>query len=134
MYLITVFVAAYVFPTIAMILQTIVVRRFLARTPSISNDADLEAFKKVARLGMYLAAAALPFLAAGFVTCILVTLRYGLRGLLLVLVVNGIFFAVGKLGKGVEERARSLESSSPQLAEEHGRVSATWMKKLFPDF
>lgn len=134
MYLSVIFIAAYMFPTIAMVVQTIIIRRFLISTPSISNDADLEYFKKVARTGMYFAAIIIPFLLAGFLSCILLTLRYGGRGFLVVLLVNGIFFVIGKLGKKVEDQARGLESSSEQLAEEHRRISATWKKKLLPDF
>ncbi len=111
-------------------------KRFCDRTPEIRTGADLEAFKRVVAGQMYAALAQIVILLApwavfgyGFFTgklaigdALYLTLPYiavGIGGLLM---------------KRVEERAKHLPVSDPQLEEARDRVVHTWVKRALPDW
>ena len=107
---------------------------FLATTPVIADEACLARFKAVARRDMHLALLSIGLMTLGSFLGIAVIVRHGIRGGIGVVLMNVLFYAGARHHKAKETRARSLEASSPQLAEAHRRVSATWVKKALPDF
>ena len=106
---------------------------FLEDTPSIRNGSDLERFKELARLEMYLALAMIVLLVTGLVTGLVLIRRHGIVALLPVLLVNGVVLGLGLFHKGVEERARNLRTADA-LNTEYRRVCYAWNKKALPDF
>ena len=110
------------------------VRRFVGSTPAIANDASLARYKALVRTQMYLALVVICLMVPGFVTTAMLVLRYGLRGLVVVLVVNALIMAAGNRLKAWEARARSLPVTDDTLVPEYTRVSTVWIKKPLPDF
>ena len=106
---------------------------FLAETPSIRNGTDLERFKELARLEMYLALAMIVLLVTGLATGLVLVQRYGVVGLLAVLFVNAVVLGLGLFHKGAEEKARSLRTAEA-LDTEYRRVCYAWNKKALPNF
>ena len=107
---------------------------FLAATRSIADRASLGRFKQLARLQMHLALAMIGLMGVGLITGMMLIPRHGLPGLGLVLAANVVVLGLGLYHKKVEVQARTLPTASPELAEEYGRVSETWVKKALPDF
>jgi hypothetical protein len=107
-------------------------KSFLSQYSSISNTIDLEAFKRMVRIQMNIAIMQIVFLGAALVVGI-----YGIimdeLGLLVVLLMNGIIFVLGKSCKGIEERVRSLPVDEI-LKSEFRNICRTWLHKPFPDF
>jgi hypothetical protein len=108
-------------------------RSFLSRTPAIATPLDLESFSGLVRRHMLQALLQAVLLVAGMLLGIYVLAR-GLAGLPLVLVLNGIIFFAGTIGKTLEERARSLNVLDPLLEERYRAICRSWVKKPFPDF
>ena len=134
MYLVIAFLAAYVWNIGAMFCQSVVLGRFLSQTSAIGDEADLERFKKVARLGMYLTLASIPSSLVGIGSALFLVLRYGLLGLIGVTIANVALFVIARIAKKQEVRSRSLTASSEQLAAEYKLVGEAWVQKAFPDF
>ena len=132
--LIQVFAALYLWAIVMTALVTVKAKSFLRTHPIIENGVDIEDFKRLARVNMYLALIQLAVLGVGIIVSILIIWQYGLFGLVLVLATNSVLIAVGKVGTRVEKAVRSLESATPELAEEHRHVSEVWVKKALPDF
>lgn len=109
------------------------VTAFLVDAPSIRSTADLERFKALARLEMYLALAMIVLLVTGLATGLVLVRRYGVVALLAVLLVNGVVLGLGLFHKKVEERARSLRTAEG-LDTEYRRVCDAWTRKALPDF
>lgn len=109
------------------------VKSFLSRKKAISKTADLADFKTLARQQMYQAMLQMLLLGLGCVIGIygLITARIGL---LLVLILNGLVFAMGMMLKGIEKQARSLPVEDPALKSEYKRVCDSWLHRPFPDF
>lgn len=111
-------------------------KRFCERTPEIRTGADLEAFKRVVAAQMYAALAQVVILLSpwvlfgyGFFTDKLVI------GDVLYLTLPYIAVGIGGLlMKRVEERAKHLPVSDPQLLEARDRVVHTWVKRALPDW
>jgi hypothetical protein len=110
------------------------VHGFLAETPSIRDATDLERFKELARLQMYLALSMIVLLVTGMIIGLVLLKRHGLPVLYVVILVNGVVFGLGMFHKKGEERARNLQTGSESLASEYRRVCEAWVKKATPDF
>lgn len=110
-----------------------VLRSFISRTPAIATPLDLENFAGLVRRHMSQALLQAVLLVAGILLGIYVLAR-GLAELPLVLVLNGIIFFAGTIGKPLEERARSLKVLDPLLEERYRAICLSWVKKPCPDF
>lgn len=111
-------------------------KRFCDRTPEIRTGADLEAFKRVVAGQMYAALAQIVILLAPWVL-------FGYGFFTGKLAVNDALYLTlpyiamgigGLLMKRVEERAKRLPVSDPQLLEARDRVVHTWVKRALPDW
>jgi len=116
-----------------MLVGTAGIRSFLANTRMISSTMDLDNFKRLVRRQMFQALLQMALLGAGLVLGIYALVKEE-AGLLLILVLNAVIFASGQMGKGFEERARSLKVSDPLLESRYKAVCHTWVHKPFPDF
>jgi hypothetical protein len=106
---------------------------FLETTPSIRSSADLERFKELARLEMYLALAMIALLVTGLIIGLVLIREHGAIALLPVLLVNGVVLVLGVFHKGVEERARGLPTADG-LETDYRHICYSWNKKALPDF
>jgi len=109
------------------------VKQFLSRCGSIRSEDDLTAFKKLARVNMYVA---LGYMAIGGPTILLsiyIGYMYSFYGIGIVLLVSVPQFLFGKYLKGLEDKTRSMTCSDAYLLE-HRRVTESWLKKALPDF
>lgn len=130
-----IFGALYAWAVVASLFAGYSVWRFASSHATIADDRALDAFKRVARVNMYLALIQIVVLATGTLVGILVIVKFGIvKGLPAVLVANGIVLGLGKRFKKFEDRARSLPAGTEELAQEHARVSETWLHKALPDF
>jgi hypothetical protein len=127
------FAALYVIAAAMSLWSRSQVVAFLETTPSIRSSADLERFKELARLEMYLALAMIVLLVTGLIIGLVLIREHGGAALLPVLLVNGVVLGLGVYHKGVEERARSLPSADG-LETDYRRVCHAWNKKALPDF
>jgi hypothetical protein len=127
------FVAIYVIAPAVSLWSRGQVAGFLADTPSIRSSSDLERFKELVRLEMYLALAMIVLLVTGLVTGLVLIRRHGAIVLLAVLFVNGVVLGLGLFHKKVEERARHLRTAEG-LETEYRRVCHAWTSKPLPDF
>lgn len=108
--------------------------RFLEETPSIRGAGAMERFKAMARSQMKLALAQAALLTTGMVVGLVLVVRSGLSGLLVVLAVNGLVIGLAFFNKKVETRVREVPTATDELAQEKERVIQTWEKKALPDF
>jgi hypothetical protein len=129
-----VFAGIYVIAAALSLWSRAQVHAFLAETRSIASPADLERFKELARLQMYLALSMIILLVTGMIVGLVLVKRYGASALLAVIVVNAVVFGLGMFHKRGEQRARNLSTGSEALATEYRRVCETWVKKATPDF
>jgi TRAP-type C4-dicarboxylate transport system permease large subunit len=129
----TLFAAIYVIAAAVSLWSRSQVVGFVEATPSIRSSADLERFKDLARLEMYLALAMIVLLVTGLVIGLVLIREHGVVALLPVLFVNAVVLGLGVYHKGVEERARSLPAADV-LNTEYRRVCYAWNKKALPDF
>jgi hypothetical protein len=127
------FAAIYVVAAAVTLWSRAQVGAFLADTPSIATEADLDRFKELARLEMYLALTLIVLLGAGIVTGLVLVKRYGIMGLLVVILVNVVVFGLGMLHKGIEDKAKNLPATDA-LKTEYRRVCYAWAKKVLPNF
>ena len=108
--------------------------RFLAATHAIEDTTTMERFKALARTQMHLALVMAGLLTSGMVVGLVLVAKYGLTGLLVVILTNLAIVGLGMAHKKVETRVRALPTASEELATELRRVSETWEKKALPDF
>ena len=127
------FAAIYVVAAAVTLWSRAQVGAFLVDTPSIATEADLDRFKELARLEMYLALTLIVLLGAGIITGLVLVRRYGIMGLLVVILVNVVVFGLGMLHKAVEDKAKKLQTTDA-LKTEYRRVCYAWAKKALPDF
>jgi uncharacterized membrane protein len=128
------FGAIYVLAAAVMLWSLTQLNRFLTETRDIGDEVSLERFKALARVQMYLALCGIVLLTVGMLAGIAVIGRYGLLGLLVVILTNMLMLGLGVYHKRVEARTRSLQAGSEVLAKEYQRISETWLKKALPDF
>ncbi len=129
-----IFLGSYALVITLNFIQMFILRQFLGGTPSISSENDLERFKRVARLGMYLAICSIPLFALGFLAGLYLIAKFGALGLLAVVAVNAAVFILGKIGKSLEEKARGLDASPGEIQDSYRKVCESWVKKALPDF
>lgn len=128
------FGAVYVLAVTVSLWSLAQLRRFLADTPQIADEACLDRFKALARAQMYVALVAIVLLVAGMVTGIVVVVRQGFSGLAAAVLVNLLVMGLGMYLRRFEVAARSLNAGSEALAQEYRRVCASWVKRALPDF
>ena len=109
-------------------------KQFLEDTPSIANERSLDIFKVLVRTQMYLALVAIPVLVTGGALGIALIGQYGMTGVAVVLLTNGLFIGLALYHKKIETRTRSLKTGSEVLGREYRQVCETWVKKALPDF
>jgi uncharacterized membrane protein len=127
-------VAIYAVHAVLCVWSLIQIRQFLATTPTIADESCLQRYKSLVRVQMYLALVGIGVLISGVVIGMVLTLRYGCMGLLIVIVGSAWLLGFGIFMKRWEGRVRSLPAGSEGLAQEYRRVSETWIKRAFPDF
>ncbi len=110
------------------------ISRFLERNTEISGAAVLEEFKGIARRSMYLALMQIPAFGLGLILGVVLIFRYGLVGFLGVMAANVVLLVCGVRLGNLEKQARSLPAANERLAQEHQRVSKTWVRKALPNF
>ncbi len=128
------FAAIYVIAAAVSLWSRAQVHGFLAETPSIRDAADLERFKELARLQMYLALSMIVLLVTGMIIGLVLLKEYGASALYVVILVNAVVFGLGMFHKKGEVRARNLRTASEALTTEYRRVCEAWVKKATPDF
>lgn len=109
-------------------------RGFLAETRAIDDTRSLERYKDLVRHQMHLALVVIGVLLTGLALGLVMILRHGVTGLVLVLLANALVLVMGLYHKQVETEVRGLPAPSPELEEEYQRISRTWLKKALPDF
>jgi hypothetical protein len=111
-------------------------KAFLARHASIDSYQSMDAFKKMVRKQMMQALLQLVLLLATGVLPIygLFTHKITFGQFLLCILFDFVILGLGKKGKEVEEKSRSLTVNDPSLEEQYKRICETWVKKPFPDF
>jgi hypothetical protein len=109
------------------------VRQFLSSSTLIASPQDLDRFKRMARLNMYVALVYMVLAIPGILMSMYLTFMYGLYGLGIVLAVSVPQFLFGKYLKSLEDKSRSLPCSS-EFVDEHRRIGQSWLKKPLPDF
>ena len=134
MSLATLFGLIYVVWGLAAVYSLVQLSRFLAETPRIADHSSLERFKSLARVQMFLALGVIALLTAGIIVGMVLVLRHGLPGLVLVLAVNIVLIGFSQYLKRFELRARNLQAGSEALGSEYRRIAETWVKKPWPDF
>jgi hypothetical protein len=109
------------------------VKKFLGLHGDIANESNLDAFKSLVRVNMYVALVYLILGVPSVGMSIYFGFAYGISGLLLVVAISIPQFLFGKHLRGLEERSRTLPCRS-DLGEEYAAVGHTWMKKALPNF
>ena len=129
-----VFAAIYLSQATLLLWSLTQVRRFLESTPLIADELGLARYNAFVRVQMYCALVPLLLIPPGIALALLVVVRHGAIGLVVVLAVNACLFILGRTHKNWEVRARSLEARSEFLQQEYRRISDTWVNKAVPDF
>lgn len=109
---------------------------FMAGTPRIETEQDLEHFKKIVKHQMY--AALLQIVLLGVPLFIF---SYGIQkeilgfgDFLFVIVPNSIVIALGLFLRKLEKKGQSISASNPELKSEVDSVVCTWKKKALPNW
>lgn len=108
-------------------------KSFRSEHTSIRYIGDLESFKSLVRGQMYIALLQILILGAALVLGIYGILKNELS-LMVVLVMNGIIFFLGKSCKKIEEDIRSMPVEDERFQVEFKKISRTWLHKPLPDF
>lgn len=127
------------FPMVSLISGIVLLlnlKNFLADTPRIETEMDLEQFKKVVTYQMYAALAQILLLG----TPILIFAYGSFRGILsfsdvlYVVVPNTIIIIFSKFLRKYEKTGQSIPASTPKLKSEVSSVIHTWKKKALPNW
>lgn len=112
------------------------VRGFLSRNASIDSRQNLEDFEQMVRRQMYQALLQIGLLGAASILGIygIISGRLTFVEFLVFLLLNGVNFVIGKMGKGIEDRARSLPVKEEGLSSRYETVCKTWVRKPLPNF
>ena len=113
---------------------TLEIKEFLKVTPCIDDEQSLDQFKNIARRNMYAALAIIVIYGTGAIVGVLLIFRYGLSGLIGVILTNAVVFGSGMYLSRLEKKSRSLPCATEDLAQQHQEISEKWVKKPFPDF
>ncbi len=109
------------------------VRQFLSQHSSIDGTAQLEDFKRLARVNMYVAIVYLALAIPSILLTIYITYTTGLYGFVIAIAVSTPAYFFGKYSKKFEEQARTMACDAA-YDYEHKRISHAWVKNLLPDF
>jgi hypothetical protein len=109
------------------------VRQFLQMNSTISRPVDLDSFKRLARVNMYVALVYLILAIPTIMFSMYLGFSNGLYGVSIAIAATAPHFILGKFMKKDENSSRSLECSS-QFAEEYKQIGLSWRKKILPDF
>ena len=129
-----IYLAIYFVATLVLLWGRQEVARFLAAHTTIADVEALEAFKRVARRNMLVTLPYAVMLIAGVGLGLHLLTQDPVRGLVLCIVANVIFFLVIRKIRPLEIRSRELPCPDPALAAEYARVSRSWLQRLWPDF
>ena len=129
-----IYIACYALAIVTALWNAADVSKFLKAHPRIDSTTDLEAFKQLARRGMYFALGQIAVLGTGILIGLFYLTRQGCFGLLVLLLANGALLAVGIVGWRLEKKARSILVDDEELAAEYQHVCTSWVKKVLPDF
>lgn len=112
------------------------VKGFLSRNLSIDSRQNLEDFEQMVRRQMYQALLQIGLLGTVGILGIygIISGRLTFVEFLVFLLLNGVNFFIGKMGKGIEDRARSLPVKVEGLSSRYETVCETWVKKPLPNF
>ena len=112
------------------------IKDFLASHTVIDSPRTFETFKQLARRQMIQALVQVGFLLPmGFLGGYgVVTHRLDKKEFVVFLLLNGVVFLFARMGKGNEERARSLKVLDPTLEDQYRAVCRSWLRKALPDF
>jgi hypothetical protein len=119
--------------TINLAIAYFTIKSFLAQTPAITNDADLDRFKNLTRVNMYAALFQIILLGAGGLLGLYGVVT-GQVGLTLVIILNGIIFAVAKLTQNSERHTRNLQVTSDFLKSQYTAICEAWVNDTIPKF
>lgn len=128
------YIAIYALATVVLLWGRQDVVRFLAAHSAITDAASLEAFKRMARRNMLVTLPYAVMLIVGIGIGLHLLSADPIRGLVLCVVANAVFFGVISTSRPLEIRTRELPCSNPALAAEYARISRSWLQKLWPDF
>ena len=111
-------------------------KRFLARTPALATPEHLEEYRRVVARQMYGALLILALaLAAGAVMIGGIVLhRASPAELTYLLVLGGVFVAVGAWNKSVEARAKSIAAADGEYVRQRDEIVRVWMKRPLPNW
>jgi hypothetical protein len=112
------------------------VKGFLSRNPSIDSRQNLQDFQQMVQRQMYQALLQIGLIGTASILGIygIITGRLSFGEFLVFLLLNGVNIVIGKIGKGIEGRARSLPVKEEGLASRYEAVCETWVKKPLPNF
>jgi TRAP-type uncharacterized transport system fused permease subunit len=116
------------FSAIVGVVRSIQLQRYLAQTPSISEEACLVQYRRLTHNQTCLLYIGLALLLAGLITGVLTIIRHGLVGLVIWLLVIGIVLGIGFRLRSLEKRVRSLPCGSKVLEQEYRRTTENWAK------
>ena len=108
--------------------------RFLRTHVAIDDSQRLSDFKTLVRQQMYVALAMVVIGGMFVISALLLTIQRGFFGLVIVVLVAMPIFLLGRSGKKLEIRTRTLPCPNPELDSEYRQVGHSWTSKLFPDF
>ena len=117
------------FSAIAGVVRDIQLQRYLAQTPSISEEARIARYRRLTRNQICLLYIGLALLLAGLIMGVLTIIQHGLIGLVIWLLVIGIVLGIRFHLRSLEKRVRSLLCGSEALEQEYRRVTEKWVKK-----
>ncbi len=111
-------------------------KKFMAKTPRIETEQELEHFKKIVKHQMY--AALLQIVLLGTPVFIFsYGIQKGILGfgdILYMIVPNSIVIALGLFLRKLEKKGQSISASNPELRSEVDSVVYFWKKKALPNW
>jgi hypothetical protein len=125
---------------VLMLVATMTYRQFRRRVPKIRNEEDIQRLRSLAKLQMYLALVAHPYLTMGAPLVVwlfgwLWARELGLLDLLLYWLVPMIVaFGAAGMGQSPARMALTIPTKDPALASERDRIVETWRKRPLPDW
>ena len=109
------------------------VSQFLRQHSAIMNTANMDSFKSMVKVNMYVTLGYLVLGIPGILLSLYISFYEGLTGVFAVLLMNTPIFLLGKHTKKLEMRSRALQCL-PAFADEYRTVGETWHKKALPNF
>ena len=112
------------------------IKNFLAKHRVIDTPGTFNEFKQLVRTQMYQALFQMAILLPmGFLGGYgIVTHKITTKEFIIFLLLNAVVFMVGKMGKGNEERARSMKVIDPLMETQYRAVCESWVGRALPTF